>query len=43
MYEKGNDLSLEKCILAVGADYTAVNTGSKQGAITLLEKNLRNH
>ena len=41
MYEKTNEISLEKDIFAVGADSTAVNTGSKQGAITLLEEKLK--
>ena len=41
LYEKTNEISLEKDIFAVGADSTAVNTGSKQGAITLLEEKLK--
>ena len=40
MHDKTNELSLEKDIIAVGADSTAVNAGSKQGAIMLLKEKL---
>ena len=40
MYEKTNEISLEKNIVAVRGDSATVNTGSKQGAITLLEEKL---